>query len=332
MSGVKRWLAAALGLGLVAGACSSSGQPEEAVVTLSSAPPSSLASAVPGSNSPDTTIDCPVKVSPPEYSSVFEVRLPDGRIGANPGNNGWVVDVKRKGEAPPELTVSVRVKHGVVLESLAFMIGSTHGGDVWSFPAGSQLEEGKHEFSFGWDGSDEDGVVMPGRFQLSAETKVASDDRNPCSSLSGGERFGLGYFLVDFAPPALVDMYGCGFGFHVGSQDQTVGLFVSLTERGGEIPSISVLPDSLWEAEMRLGENLFADWCDDVIGGPPRPAVVQVWPIVAGTIEITELLAGSRCPAQVRARLTGLRASRQGQEVTLPDIDVENLAWGCVAG
>ena len=63
--------------------------------------------------------------------------------------------------------------------------------------------------------------------------------------------------------PPLGESHGLGHGFQLGAADQTAGLFVWFTDlrtaSEGNIPEVSVLPDSRWEVEVRIGSDLFAD-------------------------------------------------------------------------
>jgi hypothetical protein len=137
--------------------------------------------------------------------------------------------------------------------------------------------------------------------------------------------------------PPLVDSYGLGWGFHLGAADETVGLFVELvTEQDfydGRIPEVSVLPNHMWEAEVRIGFNLFANWGNEAImASDPVPVVDEVWPIVAGTITILEMRSTDE-DGITRARLEGVEAViPDGTRVRLGDFEVENGCWGCFVG
>lgn len=115
--------------------------------------------------------------------------------------------------------------------------------------------------------------------------------------------------------PELTVEYGCGFGFYLGSDDQTAGLFITLSDfdvgQSGDIPESSTLTSDIWRAELQFGADLFANWCDDVIEpGEPEPEVEERWE-VSGGLE-TEAPSGER--------------------LALGDIEVENGFWGCFAG
>jgi hypothetical protein len=139
--------------------------------------------------------------------------------------------------------------------------------------------------------------------------------------------------------------HGCGHGFFVGNAEQTVALHLSWVPNPGPDagvlarpePGPTPLPGRDWTGELRLGTDLFANWCDDVVEpGEPNPEVTEGWPVVGGTLEMTadpssDGGCGSGTPA--RARVTDLRVEApDGAIVGLPDLEVENDAWGCIAG
>ncbi len=101
----------------------------------------------------------------------------------------------------------------------------------------------------------------------------------------------------------------------------------------GNTPEVSTLPDEDWVAEIQMGRNLFASWCDDTTPEPGQePVVDEVWPVVGGTITILERPAPGIC-GEARARLEGLAAETgDGTRVDLGDFEVRNGAFGCVSG
>lgn len=135
--------------------------------------------------------------------------------------------------------------------------------------------------------------------------------------------------------PPLVEAYGGGFGFRLGAADQTVGLFVTLADLQdfyeGVVPEVSVLPNAMWEAELRFGARLFANWGNDT-ASDPEPVVDEVWRIVAGTITILELPGTEAC-GLARARFEGFEAEApDGTRTRLGSFEVETTAWGCLPG
>lgn len=130
--------------------------------------------------------------------------------------------------------------------------------------------------------------------------------------------------------PPLGESHGLGHGFQLGAADQTAGLFVWFTDlrtaSEGNIPEVSVLPDSRWEVEVRIGSDLFADpfaagaWVD------------EVWPVVAGKITILERSDPDGACRYAKALLEDFEAiATDGTRVPLGDFEVENRGWGCFA-
>lgn len=143
----------------------------------------------------------------------------------------------------------------------------------------------------------------------------------------GAERFDL----------TEMESYGCGYGFWLGTEDEQVAVrlaAVPSVAAEGELPRVATLPDPAWDATMLIGEDLYANWCDDVLEpGEPEPAVDQAWPITAGAVLLEGAIPPAACPTVVRASLRGLQATRpDGTVVELGDRDVVNDTWGCLAG
>lgn len=135
--------------------------------------------------------------------------------------------------------------------------------------------------------------------------------------------------------PPLVDNSGVGYGFLLGAADQTVALSVEFTDHDaaarGNIPEVSVLPDSRWRVELRFGRNLLFHLAGVVTPTDPRAVVDEVWPVVAGTITILEIepASASGCDS-ARALLVGFEAvAEDGTRVHLGDFEVETGLWGC---
>lgn len=136
---------------------------------------------------------------------------------------------------------------------------------------------------------------------------------------------------------AAMDEYGCGFGFWLGSPGEEVAVrFAAANEVAaeGHMPQQATLPDDAWDATVLVGEDLYANWCDDVLEpGEPEPAVAERWPITAGTITLHGPATTDVCPHEARATVTGLEATRpDGTTVELGERELANDAWGCFAG
>lgn len=150
----------------------------------------------------------------------------------------------------------------------------------------------------------------------------------------------LGCSAADRSPEVLFleldEEYGCGYGFHVGSADQTTGLFLEYSDwdraRSGKLESN--LAGEEWSAELRFGRDLFANWCDDVFEpGEPDPVVEEVWRL-SGHIAIKDLPpAPLGCGGRATASVTDLVAhGPAGETMALEDMALTNEAWGCFAG
>ena len=135
----------------------------------------------------------------------------------------------------------------------------------------------------------------------------------------------------------LSESFGCAYGFHASNPEQTVGLRVDFSGEPGAFPAVIELPDPSWEAVVVLGEELYANWCNDVIDmSQPQPRIDETWTIVAGRIEFVgdpPAADESGATTAVTARLTGLVAERpDGSRVELRDLEVANESWGMFAG
>lgn len=136
---------------------------------------------------------------------------------------------------------------------------------------------------------------------------------------------------------AAMDQYGCRFGFWLGSPDGEVAVWLAATNEmatEGELPKETTLPDDTWDATVLIGEDLYANWCDDVLEpSEPEPAVAEQWPITAGTITLHEPAPAHVCPHGARATATGLEATRPDDTtVELGERELTNEARGCFAG
>lgn len=136
--------------------------------------------------------------------------------------------------------------------------------------------------------------------------------------------------------PELTETHHCGYGFYIGDVDQTWALKITYQDfeaaQAGEVPQESALSDETWSAELEAGQDLFANWCDDVLEpDEPTPEVREVWG-VSGDIEVTGLPDPGVC-GPATANLTSLEASNDnGDVISLGDLDVGNEFWGCFAG
>lgn len=134
-------------------------------------------------------------------------------------------------------------------------------------------------------------------------------------------------------PPELTQAYGCGHGFYLGDEPQSVGLFIWSDAGYGESMHTGTygLPADGWTAELRFGTDLFANWCDDVVEpGEPEPIVNEIWE-VGGVFELIELPAGECGPAR-GTLVEGTARAGDGEEIALGNVELSNETWGCFAG
>lgn len=135
---------------------------------------------------------------------------------------------------------------------------------------------------------------------------------------------------------ALAVEYPCGLGFAVASEDQRYALI--LHHRGsGDVPQGQVsLPDPEWRAEVLVGTDLMANWCDDVIEpGEPTAEVSETWAVVGGelTYDAPDELPQGCSGGAVTAEVTDLRVETAvGEQLAIPDRSITNEAYGCFAG
>jgi hypothetical protein len=129
--------------------------------------------------------------------------------------------------------------------------------------------------------------------------------------------------------------YPCGFGFAYGSIDQTLGLYLYASGFGAPDVSKPIeLPAESWTAELRVGRDLFANHCDDVIDtSEPEPVVDEIWVVTAGTLVVEGVGSGGCGSTMAAGILTGaVIESPDGATLELGDVELRNDGYGCVAG
>ena len=82
----------------------------------------------------------------------------------------------------------------------------------------------------------------------------------------------------------------------------------------GKVTRTVSLPDSAWEAEVRVGTHLAANWCNDVIMDP-QAETDETWEIVEGTLEFVGEVRRSTARPRTsrRAELTGVVVEEPGR-------------------
>ncbi|MEZ5247333.1 MAG: DUF6174 domain-containing protein [Acidimicrobiales bacterium] len=137
---------------------------------------------------------------------------------------------------------------------------------------------------------------------------------------------------------ALIDDYGCGYGFAKGNPEQTLGLIIyfegEYVPGGPDVTTPIELPSDDWYAAVQTGSDLFANWCDDVIEiDEPTPIVDETWEVAGGTLTVTPPTPADCAGDVVTATLVGAVAeSADGTQIPLDDIALTNTGWGCFAG
>ena len=133
----------------------------------------------------------------------------------------------------------------------------------------------------------------------------------------------------------LTEDLGCGYGFAVVDKDETTLLSIYRGTDAGKVTRTVSLPDSAWEAEVRVGTHLAANWCNDVIMDP-QAETDETWEIVEGTLEFVGEVPpvdGASADQPVRAELTGVVVEGpDGEQVELGDLSLSNDSWGFFAG
>jgi hypothetical protein len=128
--------------------------------------------------------------------------------------------------------------------------------------------------------------------------------------------------------------WGCGIGFAVSTADQHVALLVHADAMGQAIDSVVTLPHEQWSAQVLVGKQLMAQWCDDAVElWEPTPTVSGTWQITAGTLDFGPGTAPeTECNGTVTATLEGIRVDTPSGEIALGDLELVNQAFGCFAG
>ncbi len=141
---------------------------------------------------------------------------------------------------------------------------------------------------------------------------------------------------TDIDVPTLTDDYPCGFGFAKGSPNEDLALVIQFD--GFTSPDLGepiVFPTDRWFGEIRIGSDLFSNWCDDVIEeSEPTPVVDRRLRLSGGTLTIIRPADSTDCDGTtVTATLSGGTVrTLDGTVVELGDVDLANAGWGCFAG
>jgi hypothetical protein len=151
----------------------------------------------------------------------------------------------------------------------------------------------------------------------------------------GGEEGGAE--LIDAA--SWEQDWGCGYGFRISDEAQTTTLAIEHPDSfepplaAGDTFTVE-LPDPAWQVEARLGTDLYANWCNDVVvAGAPEPKVAETWTAVSGTLEV-EVHQPDCGNSHAEVEATDLvLEDPDGERVALDEpVWIVNTGWGCFAG
>ncbi|WP_183096372.1 hypothetical protein [Nocardioides stalactiti] len=136
----------------------------------------------------------------------------------------------------------------------------------------------------------------------------------------------------------LTEDLGCGFGFARADAAGETLLTLFHQSDASPIPRSVDLPAAGWEAQLTVGTNLTANWCNDVIE-EPQAEVEETWEVVEGTLTFADEVPpadwdeAQTTEQPVEAELRGVVVeSPDGERVELGDIPLSNSSWGFLAG
>lgn len=143
---------------------------------------------------------------------------------------------------------------------------------------------------------------------------------------------------ADLTAASFTEDWNCGYGFWTSNADQTVALLIEFSDvdaaAAGQVPPIGNVPSVIWSGEVQIGEDLMANWCDDVVEeSEPTPVIDETWTVVKGDITVTGEPPVQGC-GPLSGKVSGLVVeSPDGETISFVDaVDFENQSWGCFAG
>lgn len=135
---------------------------------------------------------------------------------------------------------------------------------------------------------------------------------------------------------SLTTEWDCGRGFWVSNPDQTAALHIRY--QGDEVGEQRVtLPHGDWEAEVVLGTDLHANWCDDVLEpDEPTPVRQENLPVVAGDLRVIGAVPedfGGGGGVSLTVEATDLVVELpDGTETRFGSLTITNAHWGLIPG
>ena len=131
----------------------------------------------------------------------------------------------------------------------------------------------------------------------------------------------------------LTETYGCGHGFWVGNPEQTTALRFQYLGDDGQAPDAN-LPSDEWQVQLIDGQDLYANWCDDVIEpNEPEPLVVRTLEVIRGSLDVIGEPPAPFEGGSLTLEATGLALETpDGEIIELGDIEIENPSYGFLAG
>ena len=128
------------------------------------------------------------------------------------------------------------------------------------------------------------------------------------------------------------ESWGCGIGFAVSTADQHVALVIHANDFDA-LDATVTLPHEAWTAQVLVGKQLMAQWCDDAVEPwEPSATVSAQWPLTAGVLDFGAVPQAECIGGPEAATLSGIRVETPEGEVELADLDLVNDAFGCFAG
>lgn len=127
------------------------------------------------------------------------------------------------------------------------------------------------------------------------------------------------------------EYWGCGFRYATSTADQRVAVVVEVPWDDRQRASV-VLPDERFDVTVRVGKDLFANHCDDVIElFEPEAVVVARWPVIAGRFDHEPLSEEAGCASAAIVLEDAVVRTPLGERA-LETLTIGNVDYGCIPG